>query len=89
MISVQGVFDLGCKHPSLPCYCLFKNNFQVILMKLEWGVIGLIDIISVITQGMLHKVGVQMRCVIIFVIERMGVHGITFFWIIFVPSCII
>ena len=27
MISVQGVFDLGCKHPSLPCYCPFQRQF--------------------------------------------------------------
>ena len=28
MISVQGVFDLGCKHPLLPCYCPFQKPFS-------------------------------------------------------------
>ena len=28
MISVQGVFNLGCKHPSLPCYCPFQRQFS-------------------------------------------------------------
>ena len=30
-ISVQGVFDLGCKNQDLPCYCPFQSRFETFL----------------------------------------------------------
>ena len=27
-ISVQSVFDLGCKNPDLPCYCPYQSRFE-------------------------------------------------------------
>ena len=34
-ISTIGIFDLGCKHPDLNCYCPFQKRFKEFLEKIN------------------------------------------------------